>query len=194
MPMLAMEGEEKRMKTLVAYSSCYGYTKKYAEWIREELHGDLMDIKQVSAKTLEKYDRIIIGGGMYAGKVSSASFVKKEKSILLQKELVLFVVGLLDAELAVNQPSIRQSDLANFGQDILDHGSVYHFQGGMDYKKLSFMHRTMMGMMSRITKSKPESSWTESDKAIVSIKKKAVDFSRKKAILPLLECCRNSQV
>ena len=178
------------MKTLVAYSSTYGYTKKYAEWIQEELHADIMEIKQVTEKTLEAYDRVIIGGGMYAGTVQSSKFVKQQRNALLQKELILFVVGLLDADLPENQRSMQESDLANFGQEILDHGKIYHFQGGMDYKKLSFIHRRMMGMMSRITKNKPGQNWTESDKAVIHIKEKPVDFSRKKAILPLVDYCR----
>ena len=35
------------MKTLVIYTSQTGFTKRYAEWISEELNADIYDLKDV---------------------------------------------------------------------------------------------------------------------------------------------------
>ena len=50
--------------TAVIYKSKYGSTKKYAEWIGEELECDVLETGSVSADTLKKYDTIIYGGGL----------------------------------------------------------------------------------------------------------------------------------
>jgi flavodoxin len=46
------------------YFSKYGSTKKYAEWIAEELNGDIFDIKNVKNSSLDDYSTIILGSGL----------------------------------------------------------------------------------------------------------------------------------
>ena len=53
------------MKTIVAYKSKSGYTKKYAQWIAQELNCDIKENAELS--DIINYDVIIYGGGMYAG-------------------------------------------------------------------------------------------------------------------------------
>ncbi len=58
------------MKTIVAYRSKSGYTKRYAEWISQELGCDIKEDPQLS--DISGYDTIIYGGGMYAGKTCNS--------------------------------------------------------------------------------------------------------------------------
>ena len=57
------------VKSLIVYFSKYGTTKEYAEWIAQELNGDIYSINNFKENTLNNYDTIIIGSGLYAGKV-----------------------------------------------------------------------------------------------------------------------------
>lgn len=60
------------MKTLVIYTSQTGFTKRYAEWISEELDADIYDLKDVKKKTndfFETYEAIIYAGWCMAGMV-----------------------------------------------------------------------------------------------------------------------------
>ena len=43
----------------VVYQSHYGTTKKYAEWIGEELEARVLEVSQAAAPDLEKYNNII---------------------------------------------------------------------------------------------------------------------------------------
>lgn len=56
-------------KTAVVFKSKYGSTKKYAQWIAEELSCDIFERKNVKSDDLEAYDTVIYGGGLYAGGV-----------------------------------------------------------------------------------------------------------------------------
>jgi len=44
------------MKTVVVYKSISGFTKKYAEWIAEELDADLFRIEKIDIDILLKYE------------------------------------------------------------------------------------------------------------------------------------------
>ena len=65
------------MKTVVLFQSKYGATKKYAQWIAEELSCDIFERKNINANALEAYDTIVYGGGLYAGGVSGIDLLVK---------------------------------------------------------------------------------------------------------------------
>jgi menaquinone-dependent protoporphyrinogen IX oxidase len=62
-------------KVLVMYFSKYGHTKKYAEWIALELNGDIYNIKNIKSSILKNYDAIILGSGLYAGKIEGINII-----------------------------------------------------------------------------------------------------------------------
>lgn len=76
----------KKKKTAVIYKSKYGSTKKYAQWIAEELGADLMETDKTKLSALQNYDVIVYGGGLYAGGVSGISLVTKNFSSIMDKE------------------------------------------------------------------------------------------------------------
>ena len=53
------------MKILVTYKSKTGFTKKYAEWIAEELGCEAKDIKTITPKNVAEYDLVIHGGWIF---------------------------------------------------------------------------------------------------------------------------------
>ena len=88
--------EEIMNKTMVMYFSIYGTTKKYAEWIAEELSGDIYDIKNVTIDVLLNYDTIILGNGLYAGKINGTNIILENYELLKNKKIILYTCGLAD--------------------------------------------------------------------------------------------------
>ncbi len=70
------------MTTAVIYSSKLGGTRKVAEYIAQKIGAEAIDVK--TNPDVSKYDRIIIGSGVYAGKPSKAiiNFVAANKEKL----------------------------------------------------------------------------------------------------------------
>ncbi|MGI6129497.1 MAG: flavodoxin domain-containing protein [bacterium] len=64
-------------KIVVIYQSKYGATEKYAEWLAGELSGDLIQTRKATIEQVEKYDAVILGGGIYATGIAGISFLKK---------------------------------------------------------------------------------------------------------------------
>ena len=65
------------MSTIVIYRSKYGSTKKYAEWIAEELGCNILEFKEAKIENLMKYDTIIYGGGLYAEVINGVYLLTK---------------------------------------------------------------------------------------------------------------------
>ena len=85
-------------KTVVIYKSKHGSTKKYAEWIGEELECPVLSADDFSKKELEDYENIIFGGCVQAGGIMGFDLIKKNMRRLAGKKLVIFAVGLNAAE------------------------------------------------------------------------------------------------
>ena len=78
------------MKNLIIYTSKYGASQRYAEMISHALGDPATELKQCKKQMLETADRIILVGGIYAGKIAGMKYVKKmERHIKMKKIYVL---------------------------------------------------------------------------------------------------------
>jgi menaquinone-dependent protoporphyrinogen IX oxidase len=172
------------MKTAVIYASKYGAAKQYAAWIAEELHAVLLEQNQVSPAQLQEFDCVIYGGGLYAGGIIGANLVANNPC----NNLVVFTVGLADPKNTDYTHILKK----NFPPEYTQPLKVFHLRGGIDYKKLSLLHRGMMAMMKRMTigKKKPE-ELSEEDRLFVDTYGGKVDFIDRSTVAPLVEFVRN---
>ena len=81
------------MKTVVIYKSKSGYTKKYAEWIAEELNCDIKENKNLKLSDIQAYDTIIYGGGLYATMINGIDLIKKNFEQLKDKNIIVYATG-----------------------------------------------------------------------------------------------------
>lgn len=86
------------MKIAVVYKSILGSTKKYANWLSEELNADLYGFSEVSSNILAEYDIIVVSSGTYAGQMPLTGFLKKYWPVLSQKKVFVVAVGMAPAE------------------------------------------------------------------------------------------------
>lgn len=168
----------------VIYKSKYGATKKYATWISEELRCELIEAEKISSVNLQNYDIIIYGGGLYASGIAGIDLLLKNPI----KKLVVFTVGLANPE-TTNYTEILHK---NIPLDLRDEIKIFHFRGGIDYKKLSIIHQVMMSMMKRLTiDKKKENELTKDDKEFLNTYKKSADFINHESIYPLISYVKN---
>ncbi len=69
-------------KGLIIYKSKYGATKKYAEWLAQEIEYDIIDISKAKIQQVSQYDNIVICGAIYASGIRALKFLKKYYEIL----------------------------------------------------------------------------------------------------------------
>jgi menaquinone-dependent protoporphyrinogen IX oxidase len=159
------------MNTAVIYKSKYGATKKYAEWIAEELSCPLFEVSQINKSEIDTYDAVIYGGGLYAGSIAGIKDIVKN----YKGRLVVFAVGLTPIE------EMNPGDIAKNNGILTE--KLFTFRGGYVFDKLSAPHRLIMRAVRKSMSSK--SGITAEEKA--ALYENVVDFTDRAAIAPLIK-------
>ena len=81
------------MKGIILYTSKYGSTKRYAEWLAEKTGFDCVETKKAKIEDVKQYDTILLGGGIYASGIAGLSFLKKNITQLREKKVIVFCDG-----------------------------------------------------------------------------------------------------
>lgn len=164
-------------KILVTYTSKYGSTKRYAEWIAADLGADLSEAAKVKPETIGQYDVVVHGGGLYAGGIAGIKLVTRSPC----KNLVVFTVGLGDPSTSDYSKIINM----NITPELLSKTKLFHLHGGIDYKRLGPVHKAMMAMMKASILRKPESKRGSDDGEFLATYNTAISFENKKTIEPI---------
>ena len=158
--------------TVIIYGSQYGTTKRYAEYLSEMTGIEAVAFKE--AKDIDKYDRVIFMGALYAGSVLG---LKKTVSKMSPKqELVIVTVGLVDPTDPENIDYIRHSIKERIPADLYDETRILHLQGAIDYSHLSLKHRMMMAVIHSKLSKMPEEKLNTEAKTILATYGKKEDF------------------
>lgn len=174
------------MNAIVIYQSHYGSTETYAKWLAEDLNADLQKADRVKPADLQKYDVIVYGGGLYAGGVNGIAVLTKNFERIKDKSLYLFTVGASDMTDSENIAAIRSGLEQKLPPAMWEKVHLYHLRGGMHYSKMNFLHRTMMNMMIKMLRKKPEGELRSDEKDMLAAVGKDTDFTSREALKPLL--------
>jgi len=83
------------MKTLIIYTTKYGYTEDCVKEMKSHLKGDVLTVNILTEKlsSLEAFDNVIIGGSIYMGQMQKKlkAFCENNLSSLLEKRVALFL-------------------------------------------------------------------------------------------------------
>ncbi len=171
------------MNTIVVYKSKYGSTKKYAEWIAEDLGCEAIDAKNVKIDDLLKYDTIIYGGGLYAEIINGVILLTKNMDKLENKKLIVYTTGI--TPLKYREYYDDMVIKKNFSEDIKNKFKVYNFMGKMILDELTLVHRTALKTLKKIMSGKENP--TEMEKLLIELCDADGDFSDKEAIKELVD-------
>ena len=176
-------------KTLVIYSSKYGHTKKYAEWLAEDLSADICDDKNLKKEMLNNYSVLLFGSSLFAGKNKAALLIVKYFEQMKDKKVVLFTCGLADVSNETNTIGINKALDRVITPEIRNKIKIFHVRGGIDYDNLSFLHKTMMKMLHSKVSKMSENELNDENKEFLATYGQKVDFMDRKMIQPIVEYC-----
>lgn len=137
------------MKILIAYTTKYGAAEACAKKLVEELNGecDLINLKITKEVNISKYDKVILGGSIYAGdsQPELRDFGLEKCDELCKKPL-----GLFFSCMGFDAASVEAYFWGTFPGELLDHASAIKSFGGIfDFKKMNFFERTIIKIMGR---------------------------------------------
>ncbi len=174
------------MSTIVIYKTKYGATKKYAEWIAEELNCDIVDAKNVKIDDILKYDTIVYGGGLYAEIINGVHMLTKNMDKLKDKKIAVFTTGLTptDCRDYYDKMVIEK----NFKLGVPENVKIFNYVGKMIINELTLVHRTALKTLKKIMQGKENPS--DMEKLLIELCDADGDFCDKDAIGALVEYVR----
>lgn len=182
------------MNCLVTYTSKYGGTKTYAEWIAEALCCDILPTRDVTPAVLQNYDVIIHGGGLYAGGLSGVQTITRNFDMLNGKTLVLFSCGLADPKDPENIAHIEAGVAKALTPEMQEKIRQFHFRSGIDYTHLNPVHKAMMAMLRKALLKKGYDNLRGEDKLLIDTYGHVINYADKSTITPLVDFVRESNI
>lgn len=172
---------------IIIYGSQYGTAKRYAEELSNRLGFELKSYEEVADVNL--YDTIIYVGALYAGGVLGMKKTFKGMKDSNGHTIVIVTVGLADPTDKTNTDTIKKGMKNQLPTEVYDKASIFHLRGGIDYSKLGFKHKTMMGMLYKKAVTLPEDKKTSEVRAMIETYNKQVDFVDLITIEPIVKAC-----
>lgn len=168
--------------TLILYKSKYGSTKKYVEWIKEEVFCDVFEIESYHKKDFNSYDLVILAGGIYAGGISGIKFLKKNLTALSQKKIAVFAVGASSFD-EKQFEQVKNQNLKGISNTI----PIFYGRGAYDEDKMGFKDRTLCRMLKKALSKKDPATFEPWMKELFESEGQSFVWTDKKYLLPLLE-------
>ena len=173
------------MKGIILYTSKYGATKRYADWLAEETGFECIETKKAKINDVIQYDTVVLGGGIYAGGIAGISFLKKNMDKLGGKKVVIFCNGASPYDETLFG-KIKARNLKGNMESL----PCFYLQGAFDMKSMKFLDRKLCGMLQKsVAKKKPEEMevW---EKALFEAGDSKCDWTDKENLAPVIEALR----
>ena len=170
------------MKGIILYTSKYGATKKYADWLAEETGFSCIETRKAKIMELKEYDVIILGGGVYASGIAGLSFLKKYADSLIDKKLAVFCCGASPYD----DDALKEIKNHNMRGRISE-VPLFYCRGSWDMESMTPMHRTMCKMLRKAVSKKDPSEYEVWEKALMAAGDNKCDWTDKEYLKPLLE-------
>ena len=170
------------MSIVIIYQSKYGATKKYAEWLAEELPGDLVETKKATIEQIEKYDVIILGGGIYATGIAGISFLKKYYNRLKGKKIIVFAVGASPFDERAHT-ALKERNFRNELADI----PCFYCRGAWNEDIMSWKDRTLCNMLKKAIAKKDPVTYEPWETALMQAIGSNFDWTDKQYIKQIIE-------
>ena len=161
------------IKILIVYQSKYGSTKQYAEWIQQEIKGDLVNIENGDKPDLARYDIIIIGSSVRVGSIVIAPFIKDHWSVMKGKKVILFTTSATPPQ----HPKIQSIYEKSLPEEIRKEIKYFPLHGRISGKDLTFFDKFLI-IIGKIM---------EQDETLKKDMGKDFDGVQRENLLPLLE-------
>ncbi len=173
-------------KGIIIYRSKYGATEKYAGWISEKTGFEMVRADDFNWDSLEGYDVIIYGGGIYAAGIAGIKELKKRADKLKKKRMAVFAVG------ASPYDDKAFSDMYSHNfKGVLEGIKCFYFRGAWDEEKMTVRDRTLCRLLQKSLRKKPENEREPWEAALMEAAGKKKDWSDRYEAMDLIEYVRS---
>ena len=170
------------MNGVILFQSKYGATKKYADWISNKTGFNVIETKKAKLGEVQKYDTIILGGGIYASGIAGLSFLRKNMNDLQNKKIIVFCVGASPYEEKAFQEIVQHNM-----KDKLSSIPCFYCRGAWDIASMSIVDRNLCKMLRTAVAKKLPEEYELWERALMAAGEESCDWTDEKYIEPILE-------
>jgi menaquinone-dependent protoporphyrinogen IX oxidase len=169
------------MKITIICNSKTGFTKKYADWIAEEIDCSILPYNGFQNADLKETDIIVFGSRMHAGKIEYLDKIKAYCKTHPEQKLIVFITGAAPAHA---KSTIEKYFADNFAEAEISSIPHFYVPGGLNYEQMGFMDKTIMKMVANIMEKQRKNSNEKNESGYSA--KSSFDISSKEYIQPLV--------
>jgi len=169
------------LRTVVVYRSISGFTRKYAEWLAEDLKANLHDARNINAEDFYRYDLIIFGGSLHAIGINGIKLLKENFARLADKKIIVFAVGASPPREGIEDEIIK----SNFSDEEQKSLKLFYLRGGFDFGKLDLSNKVLMTLF-RVKMSMKRNK-TPDEKGMLAAYAKPLDCTKREGIKRIIE-------
>ncbi len=172
------------MKSIIVYSSQTGFTRKYAEWLAQELGAVSIPLGEAQKKGDEYFedaDAIVYGGWVMGGKIVNGEWFAQKAPAWKGKKLAMLCVG-ASPEDSATVDTVLQDALQD---GLREEARAFYCPGGIAYERMKLPSRLLMKAFAAMMRNKKDASAEE--KSMGEMLAHSYDISDKKYILPILQ-------
>ena len=173
------------MKGIILYTSKYGATKRYADWLAAESGFDCIETKKAKIEDVLQYDTIILGGGIYASGISGLSFLKKNIGKLQERKIIVFC----DGASPFDEKAFQQIIDYNL-KGPLSGLPCFYCRGAWDMDRMNFADRNLCRLLQKVLTKKKTGDYEVWEKALIEAGSKKCDWTDKAYIKPILDALK----
>lgn len=129
------------MKAIVVYASQTGFTKRYAEWIAEELECEAVPVERAGEVDPGAFDVVVFGGWLHAGGLVGRKWLDRARAEHPQARFVAFAVGATPPEWS---DMVDEAMAHEFPSPEFDDVERFYLRGGFAYERLSLPNKLGM--------------------------------------------------
>ncbi|MBC5997891.1 flavodoxin [Romboutsia ilealis] len=168
------------METIVIYKSKTGFTKRYAEFIAEDLDAEIYELQEIKIEDINKYDTIVYGGGLYAGSINGIDFINKNIDNFKKHKIIVFATGLCTG----SDDEVNNIKDSNFNKEQIKNIDFFYLRGGFNFNTLTILDKILMILMK--LKLMFKKNLNNDEKSMLNAYDHPVDFVDRKNISKLI--------
>lgn len=176
------------MKTVVVYKSISGFTKKYAEWIADDLETECVDISDLRGRALPEDTVVVFGGSLHAIGINGYAKLRRYLAGRKIRELVVFAVGASPAKPGVEE-EIKRANFTTAGEKAI---RLYYLRGGFDFYRLDPLNKVLMTLFRLKIKAKREEDRNPDERGMLASYDAPLDAAKRENIREIVEYARSA--
>ncbi len=178
------------MKSVIIYCSQTGFTKKYAQWLAEDLGCEAIPFANRSSIALDEIGLLVFCSWFHAASIKGAKWLKKVMADNPELEAIVIATGAspMPCE-AWSASEIEEAFRKTFPE--VEYSDLPHFycQGGFDYDRLGAPDKIAMRMFFKMNAKAAETDPKAAE--MLRVMKAGFDGTRREYLDPVLEHIRS---